>query len=77
MELTAFTALELAEKIRNKGILVREALDALYAAAETLDGTYGCYITLCRDEAYAQADEVQALIDAGNAPPRSRVSPSP
>lgn len=68
MELTAFTALELAEKIRNKDILVREALDALYAAAETLDGTYRCYITLCRDEAYAQADEVQALIDAGNAP---------
>lgn len=68
MELTAFTALELAEKIRNKDILVREALDALYAAAETLDGTYRCYITLCRDEAYAHADEVQALIDADNAP---------
>jgi len=65
MDITKMTALQLAGKIKKGEISVREAVDQVYAAIESFDNIYNCYITLCRDEAYKRADEVQALIDAG------------
>jgi len=65
MDITKMTALQLAGKIKAGEISVREAVDQVYAAIESFDNIYNCYITLCRDEAYKRADEVQALIDAG------------
>ena len=59
------TALELSRRIKGGELSAREALDALYAKIDECDGTYNCYVTACREEAYREADEVQKRIDAG------------
>ena len=65
MDITKMTALQLAEKIKEGTISVREAVEQVYAAIDRFDSVYNCYITLCKDEAYKRADEVQVLIDSG------------
>ncbi len=65
MNIARLTALELASKIREKEISVRQAVDATYEQIEKYDDKLKCYITLCKDEAYKQADEVQKKIDSG------------
>lgn len=65
MDITQMTALQLAAKIKEGKISVREAVDSVFTAVDAFDSTYNCYITLCREEAAKRADEVQALIDAG------------
>lgn len=59
------TALELSRRIKGGELSAREALDVLYAKIDECDGTYNCYVTACREEAYREADEVQKRIDAG------------
>lgn len=65
MDISALTALELSVKIRAGELSVRDALDAAYQAIEEKEGAYHCYISLCKEEAYRQADEVQRRIDSG------------
>lgn len=65
MEIFEMNALELSERIKNKEITVREAVDSVFKAIDSRDGIYHCYTSTCREEAYARADEVQKQIDAG------------
>lgn len=65
MELYKMSAAELSERIKNKEITVREAVDAVFAAIDSRDEKYHCYTSTCREEAYARAEEVQKQIDAG------------
>ncbi len=66
MDITSLSALELAAKIHSGEIKIRQAVDAYYNSIDNNDSIYNCYITLCKDEAYAQADEIQARIDSGD-----------
>ena len=65
MNILDLTAVELGQAIKDKKVTVREALDAYYQQIDKYDSAYHCYNTLCRDEAYARADEVQKGIDSG------------
>ena len=65
MEILEMTATELGASIKNGDVTVREALDAYFEKIEKYDTTYHCYNTLCKDEAYDRADEVQKGIDEG------------
>lgn len=65
MDITNMTATELGTAIKSGEVSVRGALDAYYEKIEKYDCVYHCYNTLCKDEAYARADEVQRAIDSG------------
>ncbi len=67
MHIFDLTALELGRAIKKKDIGVKEALEAQLARIEKLDGSYGCYLTVLREQAYARAEAVQKRIDAGEA----------
>ena len=66
MNIISLSALELAEKIRSGEITVRQAVDAYFERIDAEDKKYNCYITLCREDAYLKADEIQARIDSGD-----------
>lgn len=65
MELYKMSATELSERIKNKEITVREAVDSVFKTIDSRDEKYHCYLSTCREEAYKRADEVQKQIDAG------------
>lgn len=65
MEMIKLTALELAEKIKAGGLTVRDAVQAAYERAKAMEPLIGSYVTLDESGAYAQADEIQRKIDAG------------
>ena len=55
------TALELSRRIKGGELSAREALDALYAKIDECDGTYNCYVTACREEAYREQRYIREL----------------
>ena len=65
MGLTELSAVQLGKKIAAKEIRVREALDAVFAKTDASEGKYHCFITLDKEGAYRQAEQVQERIDAG------------
>lgn len=65
MDILSLSAVETARKIKNRELSVKEVLDAVFYAIDEKDKKYNCFITLCRDEAYARANIVQAQIDKG------------
>lgn len=65
MELSQMTALELGKKIRNKEVGVVEATKAVLDNIEKRDEQYNCFVTVCKDEALAKAEEIQKSIDRG------------
>ena len=67
MEIYEMTALEVAEKIRNKEITSMDAVEAVSKAIEKRDETYNCYTSFDKDMALERAEEVQKKIEAGEA----------
>lgn len=63
MDILNMTAVKLGASIKSGEASVREALDAYFEKIEKYDGTYHCYNTLCKEEAYRRADEVQKGIN--------------
>ncbi|MFI3226775.1 MAG: Asp-tRNA(Asn)/Glu-tRNA(Gln) amidotransferase subunit GatA [Clostridia bacterium] len=66
MSLGNLTALELGQKIKNREVSVVEATKFSLDNIEKYDSTYNCYVTVCKEEALAQAETVQKGIDEGN-----------
>ncbi|BCN29995.1 Asp-tRNA(Asn)/Glu-tRNA(Gln) amidotransferase subunit GatA [Anaeromicropila herbilytica] len=65
MDITTLTALELSAKIKDGEISVVEATKAQIERIKKEDQKYNCYVTVLEEEALARAQQVQALIDAG------------
>lgn len=65
MNLINMTAVSLGAAIRNKEVTVREATEAVLARIEDKEKEYNCYVTVDKEGALKQADEVQKKIDAG------------
>lgn len=59
------SAIELSRRIRAGELTVKQALDDAYARIEAQEPQYNCYISLCKEEAYKAAEEVQTRIDSG------------
>lgn len=67
MEIYEMTALEVAEKIRNKEITAVDAVNSVAKAVEEKDGTYNCYTHFNKELALEKAEQAQKLIDEGKA----------
>ncbi|WP_296968692.1 Asp-tRNA(Asn)/Glu-tRNA(Gln) amidotransferase subunit GatA, partial [uncultured Eubacterium sp.] len=67
MEIYEMTALQVAEKIKNKEITSMDAVESVAKAIEQKDGTYNCYVSLDKESALQQAELVQKKIDSGEA----------
>ena len=65
MDLLNMTAVSLGAAIKNKEVTVREAAEAVLARIEDKEKEYHCYVTVDKEGALKQADEVQKKIDAG------------
>ena len=66
MSILNISATALSEKIKGKEISVREALDAVYDKIDSNEESIGAYVTVCKDEAYKSAEEIQKKVDAGD-----------
>ena len=64
MDILQLSAVEIAEKIKKREILIEELLDRVYEKIEEYR-EYNCFISLCRDEAYSKARIIQKRIDDG------------
>ncbi len=65
-DITAFTALELAGKIRKREISVLEATQAVLEQAEQWEGDIHSFVTIDREGAIRNAQKVQRQIDQGS-----------
>lgn len=67
MEICEMTALEVAQKIRNKEISCEDAVNGVADSIENKEKTYHCYTAFDRETALQKAKAAQKLIDSGNA----------
>ncbi len=65
MQLYELSLKELAHKIKNKEIKIKEALDSIYERIENTEEKIDAYVTLTKDEAYKKAEVLQQKLDAG------------
>lgn len=65
MEIYEMTALEVAEKIRNKEITAADAVESVAKSIEEKDKTYNCYTHFDKELALEKAEKAQKLIDEG------------
>ena len=65
MDLMSLTAVELGQKIKNKEVTVKEAVEASLQRIEALDMDVNSFVSVDRERALIQAEEVQKKIDAG------------
>lgn len=65
MSILDLTAVELAAAIKNKEVTVLEATEAVLKQIEANEDKYNCYVTVDKEGALKQAEEVQKKIDAG------------
>lgn len=64
MNILEMTAVELAAAIKDKQVTVKEATQAVLSRIEEVEEAYNCYVTVDREGALRQAEEIQAKIDA-------------
>ncbi len=65
MDILSMTAVSLGTAIKNKEVTVREAVEAVLSRIEEKESQYHCYVTVDKEGALSQVDEVQRKIDAG------------
>ncbi len=65
MELYSLTLTEVANKIKNKEVTIKDVLDSVYGRINDVESKVDAYITLTQDAAYKRAKELQAKLDAG------------
>ena len=65
MSLYDLTLSEVAGKIRNKEVTIKEVLDDIYSRIEDIEPKVDAYITLTKDLAYRRAEELQKRLNNG------------
>lgn len=65
MSILSMTAVELAAAIKKNEVTVKEAVEAVLDNIEKKEDTYHCYVTIDREGALKQAEEIQKKIDDG------------
>lgn len=65
MNILNMTAVSLATAIKNKEVTVVDATKAVLEQIEKTEGIYNCYVTVDKEGALKQAEEVQVKIDSG------------
>ena len=65
MELYNLTISEIAKKIKEKSVSIKEVLDSVYSRIDNVDKKIGAYITLTKENAYKKAEMLQKRLDDG------------
>ena len=65
MNILDMTAASLGAAIKKKEVTVTDAVRAVLEQIEETESTYHCYVTVDKEGAFRQAQEVQSKIDAG------------
>ena len=65
MDLYSLTLTDIAKKIKNKEVTIKEVLDSVYSRIDEVEPKVDAYITLTRDMAYQRAEELQQRLDNG------------
>lgn len=65
MSILSMTAVELAAAIKKREVTVKEAVEAVLDNIEKKEDTYHCYVTIDREGALKQAEEIQKKINDG------------
>lgn len=65
MELYNLTISEIAKKIKEKSVSIKEVLDSVYSRIDSVDNKIGAYITLTKENAYKKAEMLQERLDDG------------
>lgn len=63
MELYSLSLAEIAKKIKNKEVSIKEVLDSVYSRIGEKEGVVGAYLSLCKERAYKRAEDIQERID--------------
>ena len=69
MQLNEMTIHQLRELLRAGEVSSWEILEAVFAKIDAVEGEVGAYLTLCRDEAFAQAQRADEMLAAGETSP--------
>lgn len=65
MDILDYTAVELSEKIKQKEVSAVEAVQAVLTQIDKTESELNCYVTIDKEGALKQAEEVQKRIDTG------------
>lgn len=65
MELYSLTVSEIARKIKEKEITIKEVLDSVYNRIENVEEKVSAYVTLTKEQAYNRATKLQERLDNG------------
>ncbi|MBD5135086.1 MAG: Asp-tRNA(Asn)/Glu-tRNA(Gln) amidotransferase subunit GatA [Lachnospiraceae bacterium] len=65
MSILDYTAVELAEKIKQKEVSAIDAVKAVLEQIEKTESIYNCYVTVDKEGALKKAEEVQKKIESG------------
>lgn len=65
MELYSLTVSEIARKIKEKEITIKEVLDSVYNRIENVEEKVSAYVTLTKEQAYNRATKLQERLDSG------------
>lgn len=65
MNLMSLTAVELGQKIKNKEVTVKEAVEESLRRIESIEKDVNSFVTVDKEGALKQAEEIQKKIDAG------------
>lgn len=65
MDLMSLTAVELGQKIKNKEVTVKEAVEESLRRIESIEKDINSFVTVDKEGALKQAEEIQKKIDAG------------
>ncbi len=65
MDLMSLTAVELGQKIKNKEVTVKEAVEESLRRIESIEKDVNSFVTVDKEGALKQAEEIQKRIDSG------------
>lgn len=65
MELYELSLNEVAKKIKNKEVTIKEVLDSVYSRIDRVEEKVNAYITLTKEQAYEKAEKLQKKLDNG------------
>ena len=65
MDLYSLTLTDIAKKIKNKEVTIKEVLDSVYSRIDEKEPEVDAYLALTRESAYKKAEELQEKLDNG------------
>ena len=65
MDLYSLSLKDIATKIKEKQVTIKEVLDSIFNRIDKVEDNLGAYVTLTKDAAYKRGEELQKKLDAG------------